>query len=56
MGGVHVCTLGCGADICETAGWAGCMCVVWGVEQTSVRLLGGCGACVRLLGGRGASV
>ncbi len=56
MGGVHLCSLGCGADICEAAGWVGCICVFWGVEQTSVRLLGGWGPTVRLLGGWGACV
>ncbi len=53
---MHVCPLGSEADMCEAAGWAGCnceaagwagcMCVLWGLKQTSVRLLGGQGACV----------
>ncbi len=46
VGGVQVCPLGSGKDICEVIGWAGCICVLWGLEETTVRLLVGRGACV----------
>ena len=53
VGGVHVCPLGTGPNNSQAAGWAGCMCVLWGLEQKTLWLLGGQDACVysvRLIG------
>ncbi len=43
---MHVCPLGTGPKNSEAAGWAGYMCVLWGVEHETVKLQGGQGACV----------
>ncbi len=51
---------------CTLIGWKGCICVPWGLEETSVRLIGWAGCMcapwgleqtsVRLLGGWGTCV